>query len=553
MVHYQALIRYWVINDDVRQQIFWMQQWRDPGLFPGDLLTAYAKAYVPWGVKGLYWLAARVMDPLIFSKWLAGALFVFLGWCLFRLGYRLGHRRLAWFTLGVYWLMPFFLDNLSGGLARAFAAPLLAFFCLCWLTPSPWGLGLALALQALFIPYIFLVAAGATILAWLAGGSGRWPRPRAITWFHLLIVAGGAGLVLLMSHQFNAEGFGPLVSAAQMAGHPEFTAQGRYPFLPVPSFFWELVSPWGDITPFRELGIVGGVLGGLLLLGVMVWGARKIDWQDLKPRLQPFGYLLLASLLLYILARVFLLKLFVPDRYLIYTLNLCYCLGLALGLEAATRAWDWPRGLAMAAVAVAAVLGALRLQGLGLKDYSMYRPLYAALAQTPKGALVAGQPDLMDNVITFGRRPALATFELAHPWSRGYWQRLRPRLQDLFTAYYAEDPQVVKDFCRKYQVSFLVVDDRHFTPEFIAGGWFLVPFNQPLEGGWKKLRERVICPFFAPFDAQIKRLAKARRHFVLLNRELFPGKVVDEHQRLLDLRPWLSKNGPFSEINERNK
>ena len=77
--------------------------------------------------------------------------------------------------------------------------------------------------------------------------------------------------------------------------------------------------------------------------------------------------------------------------------------------------------------------------------------------------------------------------------------------------------------------------------------------NQPLEGGWKKLRERVICPFFAPFDAQIQRLAKARRHFVLLNRELFPGKVVDEHQRLLDLRPWLSKNGPFSEINERNK
>jgi hypothetical protein len=543
--HFQALSQYWVINDDVRQQIFWMQQWRDPQLFPGDLLSAYARAYVPWGIKGLYRLASTVVDPMVISKWLPGLLFVFLGWCLFRIGCRLGSRRLAWFTLGLYWLMPFFLDNLSGGLSRAFAAPLLAFFCLCWLAANPWGLGLALLLQALFIPYIFLVAAGATVLAWLAGRSGRWPAAPGITWAHLLIVAGGAALVLLMNHQFNAAGFGPLVSAADMARHPEFTAQGRYPILPVPSFFWELVSPWKYIAPFPEEEIKAVVFTGTLFLGAAVWGGRRLDWQKLKPKLQPFGYLLLASLFLYFLARVFLLKLFVPDRYLIYTLNLCYCLGLALCLDAATRARSWPRGLDVAVLVLVIILAVLRLQGVGLKDYSEYRPLYEALAQTPKTARIAGHPNLMDNVVTFGKRPVLATFELAHPWSRGYWERLRPRLQDLFTAYYAEDPQVVRDFCRQYKISFLVVDDRHFTPGFLAGGQFLVPFNQPLEGGWKKLAERVICPFFAPFDAQIQRLTQGRRQFVLLNRDLFPGLVVDKHQRLLDMRPLLHEKTPF--------
>jgi hypothetical protein len=573
--HFQALTNHWVINDDVRQQIFWMQQWEDAELFQGDLLTDYARAYVPWGVKGLYRLASPILDPhtfakllpglsfmtlslwgrglyplpsagvgpIIFSKWLPGLLFVFLGWCLFRIGAHLGSRRLAWFTAGVYWLTPFFLDNLSGGLARAFAAPLLAWFCLCWLEARPWGLGLVLLLLALFIPYIFLVAAGATVLAWLAGRTGRWAAPAWLNWGHLLTVALGAGLVWLMNQEFNAGGFGPLVSAAEMVHRPEFTSQGRFPILPVPSLFWELVSPWEGIAPF-DLGVMGGALGGVLLLVVVVWGGRLLDWQHLKSRLQPFGYLLLASLLFYILARVFLLKLFIPDRYLIYTLNLCYCLGLALCLNAAIRSRAWPRWLPAAAVALVVVRAGLRLQNVGLKDFSPYRPLCRALAQTPKTALIAGHPNLMDNIPTFAQRRVLVNYELAHPWSKGYWQQIRPRLEDLFTAYYATDPGVVRDFCRRYQVSFLVVDDRHFTPEFLAGGRFLAPFNQPLQTKGDRLAERVDCPFFAPFDAEIRRLVQSWRAFVLLRQDLFPAMMVGEHQRVLDLRPWLEKDSP---------
>jgi hypothetical protein len=582
--HFQALTNHWVINDDVRQQIFWMQQWEDPQLFSGDLLAAYARAYVTWGVKGLYRLVSPLLDPhtfakllpglsficlslwgkglyplpaagvgpIIFSKWLPGLLFVFLGWCLFRIGARLGSRRLAWFTVGVYWLMPFFLDNLSGGLARSFAAPLLALFGLCWLAPSPWGLALTLLLQALFIPYIFLVGAGATVLAWVAGRTGKWAAPPCLHWGHLLLVVLGCGLAWLMNHQFNAAGFGPLVSAAAMVNRPEFTAQGRFPILPVPSIFWELFGPWKLIAPYPEGGEVGGALGGVLLLGAVVWGGRRLDWQDLKSRLQPFWYLLLSSFLLYFLARVFLLKLFIPDRYLVHTLNLCYCLGLALGLEAATRVW-WPRWLPAIALALVAVLGGLRLQNVGLKDFSPYRPLYGALAQTPKSALIAGHPNLMDNIPTFAQRPVLVGYELAHPWSQGYWQQFRPRLEDFFKAYYAADPQVVRDFCRKYQVSFLVVDKRHFTPEFLAGGRFLAPFNLPLQTAGKRTAERVICPFFAPFDAEIRGLVQGRQSFVMLRQDLFPAMMVDEHQRLLDMRPCLQGNGPFSPLTKRKK
>jgi hypothetical protein len=129
--HSQAFSNLFIINDDVRQQIFWMQQWLDPELFRGDLLSDYARHYVTWGVKGLYWLVSPALNPLLFSKVLPGALFLVLAGCLFKIGEALGRRTLGWITVAVFWLQPFFLYHMSGGLARAFAAPLLALFWLC--------------------------------------------------------------------------------------------------------------------------------------------------------------------------------------------------------------------------------------------------------------------------------------------------------------------------------------------------------------------------------------------------------------------------------------
>jgi hypothetical protein len=544
--HLPAFTNPFVINDDVRQQIFWMQQWLDPGLFRGDLLSAYARLYVPWGVKGLYWLAAFVVGPLTFSKILPGFLFVLLGVCLFQIGHLLGGRSLAWVTAAVYWLMPFFLDNLAGGLARGFAAPLLALFWLGWLERRPRLMGLALLLQALFIPYIFLVGAAAVALAWLAGRAA-WvsppPFPRRAS--HFLLLAAAAGLVGLMRLEYLSAGFGPLVSAAEMANRPEFGPAGRFPILPVPGLPWELLQPWGFIAPFREGGPVAGVAVSAAVAVLAALGLLEVDWRALKDRLRPAAWLALASLLLYFLARLALLKLFIPDRYVIYTINLFYCVLLALGLHGALKVGRWPRNLSLLALGLAACLGALRLHGVGLKDYSAYKPLYAALAATPKDALIAGHPNLMDTVPTFARRRAFATYELAHPWSRGYWRQLDPRLEDLFRAYYAGDPREVLAFARKYRIAFLVVDDRHFRPEFLKGGQFFFPMEVRAPKNFGRSRFEVVdAPFFAPFAREIRRETAGRDRFALLSWPFSPKVKVSPHLWLLDLRPWLGETPP---------
>jgi len=540
--HYPALTNPFIINDDVRQQLFWMQQWQEPALFKGDFLAGYARHYVPWGVKALYWLASWFTAPLFFAKILPGILFVFLAVCLFKIGTRLSGRRLGWMMVAVYWLMPFFLDNLAGGLARAFAAPLLALFWLGWQEERPGVMGTALVLQALFIPYIFLVAAPAALLAWLLAYLGAdQPPPFPAQASHFFVLGLAAALVFAMDLQFNASGYGPLVTAREMVNHPEFYAHGRYQILPEPSFLWALISPWEFIPPFHEWGPVAGGLVCAGLLALMAIGLWRLDWRAWAKRLKPAGYLLLASFSLYCLARILLLRLFVPDRYLMYTLSLFYCLLLALALEQALRVARWPRHLAIAALVAAACLGAWRLTGVGLKDYSAYRALYSALATTPKDALIAGQPNLMDTIPTFARRRAFATYELAHPWSRGYWAKLKPRLEDLFRAYYASDPQVVVDFCRKYGIDFIIVDDRHFTPAFLKGGEFRFPYDKPYVPGTSHyLTEIDRCPFFAPFDKQIQKLTQGRQHFALLS-DTFHPRFIDRHIRLLDMRPWLTR------------
>ncbi|MDD3471598.1 MAG: hypothetical protein PHS86_02345, partial [Syntrophaceae bacterium] len=74
--HFEAITNPYVINDDVRQQIYWMQRWSDPELFQNDYLTRYAENYVPIGVKSIYYAFSGIINPVQFSKVLTGFLFV---------------------------------------------------------------------------------------------------------------------------------------------------------------------------------------------------------------------------------------------------------------------------------------------------------------------------------------------------------------------------------------------------------------------------------------------------------------------------------------------
>jgi hypothetical protein len=148
--HCHGLADPFVLNDDARQQIYWMQRWRDAALYPPNLLNDFAAAYVPTGVKALYFAAAPVIEPLFFTKVLAGILFCVLSLAFFGIGRTLGDRPLGFFCAASAWLSPFFMDNIAGGLSGpspprfwpcsswpGYAKAAGAWPCACSLRPPP--------------------------------------------------------------------------------------------------------------------------------------------------------------------------------------------------------------------------------------------------------------------------------------------------------------------------------------------------------------------------------------------------------------------------------
>ncbi|WP_428564558.1 MAG: hypothetical protein ACP59X_02430 [Solidesulfovibrio sp. DCME] len=523
VAHRLGLASPYVVNDDVRQQIYWMARFLDPSLYPPDLLGDYAAAYVPAALKALYFAAAKGFgcDPILFSKLLTGGLFVALALAFFGLGTVLEGRVLGYACAAMAWCLPYFLKSISGGLSRSFAPPLLALFFLAWLRRSGGAMAATLLAQALFIPYIAVLCAVCACLdAFLCRIVDRPAGPFPARPWHGLALVLAAGLVWSFSHGLDVAGFGPLVGRSALAAGPEFSAAGRLELYPLPNPFFDLVYwPFESIGLFLDIGLVAGIVSLAVLLPFVIVGARRAPWPGLAATAgRPAAMLLAGSLLLYALARIVALKLFVPDRYITYTVNLLYALCLAVVLRHALAGLLSRRLGRFVLLAVALGLGLWRLSGVGLYDYRADAPLYAAVRALPKDALVAGNPELLDTVLTFGQRNVLASFELAHPWSLGYWERYFPRLAHQADAYYAKDPLAVLEFAKAYGVSHMVVREADLTPEAVAKG-----------------------PLFAPLDARIKALAERPGEFALLDAAFFPYTSPEPGVRLVDLRPLLDK------------
>ncbi len=145
------------VNDDVRQQIFWMERWRDPQLFQNDFLTNYAETYVPIGVKAIYRTASLWFDPLIFSNILTAILFALTAGLWFAWGRVFGDNLTAFLVVVVYFLFTGFQYQMNGGLSRSFVFPLMILYLLLVSRGNLFYAGLVLFIQPFFNPYVFLL------------------------------------------------------------------------------------------------------------------------------------------------------------------------------------------------------------------------------------------------------------------------------------------------------------------------------------------------------------------------------------------------------------
>lgn len=526
--HWAALTNPYVINDDVRQQIYWMQQWNDPELFQDDLLSSYARNYVPWGVQAIYYVASPFMNPVQFTKVVAGILYVVTAAFLFGLALQFRDEMAALLVVCVFFFFSNFMRKITGGMSQSFGFPLLAAYLFFLARENLWASAVVIFLESIFNPYIFLLCLVTHAifltknygLALLASFRNRLPMAtRAGTIGRLMLVnlpiVAGVALIALKYVYLKPLNFGNMVTWATMANRIEYTDAGRYGFLPGPSLFHEVVRPWILVFPVKEFSPILGWISGLVIAAIVIFALTRPSKTIDVSGFRVFAYLLPASLILYYLAYMLFMNLFLPRRYVEFSLTIFYTMSIGAGMAAILEHRGWKRKSLLTLAAILVAFGAARNWHMGIYDYSRHEPLYRFLETVPKTSLIAGHPELMDNIPTFARRKALVTYELSHTWTDKYWEAIKARTFDLFRAYYSDDPEEIRNFGRRYGIDYLIVEDADFSSKLVKSGQI----------------------YFEPFKAFIHGLVGPRSHFAALDGVSFPVVYSKDGIRVLKIGP----------------
>jgi len=486
---WNAITNEYCVMDDVRQQVYWMQRWIDPGLYDNDLLSRYAQNYVPWGVQAVYFLGSFLMNPVQFTKVTAFFLYLATIGFIYGLARRFRDDFTAVTIVCVAFFFPGYLQKISGGLSQGFAYPLLAAHLYCLSKDQMGWAAVVLFLQSWFNPYIFTLSLVTHSFFVLQGQLVPWVFERRFRWRwdwkELARVLGknipvvlGIMVMLLKYAVMASPEFGDIVTWKDMEGNAEYSEQGRTDDLPPPSLLWELLVPWSYFFPFHSdypmifTGCVGIVVACVAL--ALLRAKDIVEFRGFRV----FWYLLPASFLLYGISHLLLLRLFIPNRYVELSLTLFYTVALGVAISGVLRLRGAVRWASPLLLMVIAVIGGLRNHNVSIYDYSHCEPVYRFIETLPKESLLAGHPEFMDNAQTFGRRKAFATYELSHPYRRAYWAVMKKRLYDLFDAYYAADHKALREFSDYYGIDYLIVRESDFSDSaLVAGSIYFEPFG----------------------------------------------------------------------------
>ena len=447
----------WHVVDDARQHVFWTYRYQDPALFPGDLYADFFSALAPLGYHALYWLFAKLGDPLRAGCWLPFGLAAVALTFAWRLGRALEPRWGGF--LAAFLLLPY-LHLLRGGLPRSFALALLLPHLFYVATAQMGRATVVLALQALVYPQTFLLGLGIQGLQTLRQG-GREAVRRPLVILLLGVVAGG---VVLAPRYLIARpaALGTLVTRAEASASPEFQRGGRAAFFdpsPVRFYLTGRRSGLGWNNSLTQLAILVGLLALVRRGAVRQTPSIVLDT-------------LIASLGLFVAAHALLFRLHLPNRYVQWTLPLAAIMfSVAHARPAAAWLRDrvppiaglwawlaWLRWGIAAIVLLALVEGAVSTARHAEGTEEDVIAVHRYLRTLPREALIAGRSTLLAEVPLLDRRRILDDPQFALPYFRGYYHEVVRRTTAREAVWQAGSPETLGRFCRDFGVSHVLID-----------------------------------------------------------------------------------------------
>ncbi len=470
----QAFRSEYVIQDDARQHVFWMQRFLDPELFPQDLIADYLQSLAPWGYTKFYeFLAFLGINPLIASKVLPLILgLITTGYCFAVSLQLLPIPAVGLITTLILNQALWIEDDLVSATPRAFVYPIFFAFLYYLLQKSLFPLLIIIALSGLFYPQITLLFLGILTLR-LFNIQNNQIKVSPFKFNRLAWLFGGiVAVFILLPYKLTTTEFGEMITVAQAKLKPEFYPLdglfGRAFFFHDNPFIYWLVAPQ---TGLLFLGILPPLaLFGLGFPFLLKQTERFTLAQKINSNVKILGQIILASLALYFLAHAVLFQLYFPTRYTYHSLKIVLILasGLAvtLILEAQLQALIQfiDNGLTryqLMLFSLTFCLGVVLvtvpfLPGVTLPN-QLYRTgkeplIYEFLQKQPKDTLVATLSEEADFIPTLAQRSTLIAQEYDYPYHTEYYTPFQQRLVDLINAQYSSDLRQVQDFIRQVEL-----------------------------------------------------------------------------------------------------
>lgn len=503
----QAFHTQYVVQDDARQHVFWMERFLDGGLFPRDLIADYFQAMAPYGYSGLYGLMSLLgIDPLLLNKLLPLALGLATTAYCFGLTLQLLRVPAAAFISSLLlnhslWMQ----DDLISATPRAFFYPLVLAF-LYYLSRRSWLPCLAaLALQGLFYPSSVFISVGILILRSFEWRGGRPHLSQDKRDYLVCAVGLAVSTIVLLIYALKSSGFGPVVMASEARSMPEFSPGGRMRVFH--EGFWEYwVSGQNTgLIPASSLLPVT-VCVSVLLPILLRYPNRFTLIKQIAFDIKLLAHFATASVFMFLAAHLLLFKLYLPNRYTQHSLRIILCVAggitVAAILDAVFHSSDKQvyasiPGRKLLAVGLVALL-AITLAVYPGKPrefmHASYRvgrepQLYEFFSRQPKDILIASLSREADRIPVFAKRSNLVSWECSLPFHKGYYSQMRRRAIDLINAQYGPDVGELQSFIRKYGVDFVLVDRRAFEPDYLASDKWIRLYQPAANDAMTRLKQ----------------------------------------------------------------
>lgn len=465
---YPLLINKYAVHDDVRQEVYMYLQFREPGLFQGDLITDYYRKWNPWGLTIFYFIVSLFYDPIQFTKILLFFLCGVSAFYMFMIGKLLKGNivgfLVAFMFIFVAWSREIFEFFGPGGTAD-FGIPLFIMFVYYFLKKDFFKTGIFIILLSIFYPPFLVLSLSIYTLSLVSD----FFKARKIECkkLSIFIISGVIILVLIWLKYFtgNIEVF----SLKEMKLMEEFYPGGRKPIF-FPYFFEKLNNPESGFAidyPVKWLFFVCLVISLLL--------RKKLQ------RIPDFFWLFLcASFALYLLSNAIMYKLYAPARFMRLPLPFFLIIFIALNINKLFEEIKSKKKrliFLLSFVFFIAISFAPKLQ----RHYTIVPlpNLYNFLQTLPKDVIIAGHPTIMDNITTFAKRKAFVYEEISIPYHRRFYPAVKNRTYQFFKAYYTDSLEEILEFCKRHNITHLVVYKPHFSQDYLnKKQFYLNPFNE---------------------------------------------------------------------------